>query len=52
MWSTDPRSNQHAQQNRENGKAKTLGMTSAISTAEPKPEDISQTKKLEKTLGK
>uniref|UniRef100_A0A182M9C9 Poly(A) polymerase n=1 Tax=Anopheles culicifacies TaxID=139723 RepID=A0A182M9C9_9DIPT len=29
---------------------KTLGMTSAISTAEPKPEDIQKTKELEKSL--
>uniref|UniRef100_A0A182PCV2 Poly(A) polymerase n=1 Tax=Anopheles epiroticus TaxID=199890 RepID=A0A182PCV2_9DIPT len=29
---------------------KTLGMTSAISTAEPKPEDILKTKELEKSL--
>ncbi|XP_050071883.1 poly(A) polymerase type 3 [Anopheles maculipalpis] len=29
---------------------KTLGMTSAISTAEPKPEDIVKTKELEKSL--
>ncbi|XP_052891613.1 poly(A) polymerase type 3 [Anopheles moucheti] len=29
---------------------KTLGMTSAISTAEPKPEDIQKTKELEKGL--
>lgn len=29
---------------------KTLGMTSAISTAEPKPEDLQKTKELEKSL--
>ncbi|XP_037914703.1 poly(A) polymerase type 3 isoform X2 [Hermetia illucens] len=32
------------------GTAKTLGMTSAISMAEPKPEDIQKTKELEKAL--
>lgn len=32
------------------GKQKTLGMTSAISTAEPKPEDFVKTKELSKAL--
>ncbi|XP_052870046.1 poly(A) polymerase type 3 [Anopheles cruzii] len=32
------------------GNNKTLGMTSAISTAEPKPEDLQKTKELQKSL--
>lgn len=37
-------------QNQQNGASKTLGMTSAISTAAPKPDDIVKTKNLEKAL--
>lgn len=47
MWNSDPKA---IQQNQQNGASKTLGMTSAISTAAPKPEDIEWTKDLDKSL--
>lgn len=53
MWnSTNSSNNNQSQkdQNQQNGASKTLGMTSAISTAAPKPDDIVKTKNLEKAL--
>lgn len=51
MWNSEPRSQPlTAQQIHANGVPKTLGMTSAISTAEPKPEDFLATTDLSKTL--
>lgn len=47
MWS----SHQHNENNPKNGSnARTLGMTSAISTAAPKETDITKTKELEEAL--
>lgn len=47
MWNED--SHKKDESNKEE-MTKTLGMTSAISTALPKPEDIQRTKELEKSL--
>lgn len=47
MWNSE---NKSQSQQQTNGTAKTLGMTSAISTAEPKPEDIRKTKDLGSSL--
>lgn len=53
MWSTEPPKSQTNATSQANGAAtgtKTLGMTSAISMAEPKLEDKQKTIELEKTL--
>lgn len=54
MWSSEPKSKTSNAQQPANGAAgtakKTLGMTSAISVAEPKPEDLQATLDLTKTL--
>lgn len=47
MWSTEPKPQQA---NGTSPKILTLGMTSAISLAEPKPEDYMQTTELQKQL--
>lgn len=52
MWNSDPKTLLQQQQMQEDSDNKTLGMTSAISTAIPKPEDHQKTKELEKCLGK
>lgn len=49
MWNSD--NNQRTNQSHQNGNVtKNLGMTSAISTAGPKPEDLQATDDLKKTL--
>ena len=50
MWNSDA-SKASAAQQQANGNRQ-LGMTSAISMAEPKPEDIQKSVELEKALGK
>lgn len=54
MWSNQPTSNgiQSSKENKEKNDSKipTLGMTSAISTAPPKPSDILKTTELEDSL--
>ncbi|XP_053680951.1 poly(A) polymerase type 3 [Anopheles nili] len=47
MWNSE---RSHANGGGAGSSTKTLGMTSAISTAEPKPEDFQKTKELEKSL--
>lgn len=53
MWNSEPPKSHGGGAGQANGGSaatKTLGMTSAISTAEPKPEDLQKTVELEKTL--
>lgn len=51
MWSSQRLNNvQNKQPENENNKYPTFGMTSAISTAGPKPADIIKTSELEESL--
>lgn len=51
MWSSQPGGNFHSPEGKnEQANKPTLGMTSAISLASPKPTDLAKTKELETTL--
>ncbi|XP_055935796.1 poly(A) polymerase type 3-like [Argiope bruennichi] len=50
MWNNTTINNTSAQNNNQSNKTVTLGVTSPISTAFPKPDDIQRTKELEKVL--